>query len=128
MKMNKNYAGMAEQKSGDCVMLGLRIGPQVMVKYLGDFSGGEAGLTDGHSGNNQRYELVGVPNGNEICLYKEGVLEYYLHGCRASKPIMGEDGIPCYPDLPLEKGQVLSLSHVSNPYKRIELRLNNLFI
>lgn len=126
--MNKNYAGMAEQKSGDCVMLGLRIGPQVMVKYLGDFSGGEAGLIDGYSGNNQRYKLVGEPNGNEICLYKDGVLEYYLYGCRASNPIMGEDGIPFYPDLPLETGQVLRLSHVSNPYYINELRLNNLYI
>ncbi|MFT4289919.1 hypothetical protein [Enterobacter sp.] len=127
--MKKNYAGMAEQKSGDCLMLGLCIGPQNTVKYLGDFSGGEAELTDGYSGYSHTYSIVGQQNGNEIRLYnKEGKLEYYLYGSRASIPVIDKDRIPYYPDLPLEKGQVLCLTHVSKPYEEISLKLNALYI
>lgn len=125
--MNKNFAGMAEPKGGDCVMLGLKIGPNVSVKYLGDFSGGEAGYTDGRYGYNATFSLRGEPGGNELRLYSGDKLEYYLHGSRAANPLKDERGLPFYPDLPLSEGQILRLTHVSNTYVHTELRLNGLY-
>ena len=126
--MNKNYAGMAESKDGDCVLLGLKIGPHATVKYLGDFSGGEAGLTDGYSGYNTTYKLVGEPGENEIRLYSGDKLEYYLHGSRAAQQLKDSRGFPYYPDLPLAVGQTLTLIHVSNPNVYKELKLKSLYI
>ncbi|ENO1078435.1 MULTISPECIES: hypothetical protein [Enterobacter] len=125
--MNKNYAGMAEPKNGDCVMLGLEIGPHATVKYLGDFSGGKAGFTDGRSGFNATYKLVGEPGENEIRLYSGDKLEYCLHGSRAAQPQKDSNGFSFYPDLPLAVGQTLRLTHVSNTFVSIELRLNSLY-
>lgn len=125
--MNKNYAGMAEPKNGDCVLLGLEVGPHVTVTYLGDFSGGKAGYTDGHSGYNVTYDLVGEPGGNEIRLYSGDKLEYYLHGSRATQPLQDSKGLPYFPDLPLAVGQTLRLTHVSNTHAHTELRLNSLY-
>ena len=126
--MNKNYAGMAEDKGGDCVSLGLRIRPNVLVKFLGDFAGGEAILTDGASGYDSSYTLVASDSPESIALFRDGKLEFYLYGVRSKQRMIDSNGDSYFPGLPLEKGQILSLVHKSNPYKSIELRLNGLFI
>lgn len=126
--MNKNYAGMAEVKGGDCVSLGLKIGPNVTVKFLGDFAGGEAVLTDGSSGYDSSYTIVASDSIESIELFSNGNLEFYLYGPRSPQRMIDSNGEPYFPGLRLEKGQILRLVHKSNPYKAIELRLNGLFI
>lgn len=126
--MNKNYAGMAEVKGGDCVSLGLKIRPNVLVKFLGDFAGGEAVLTDGLSGYDTTYTIVASDSTESVALFRDGILEFHLYGERSKQLMTEPNGDYYYPGLPLEKGQILRLVHKSNPYKETVLRLNGLYI
>lgn len=126
--MGINYAGMAEQKIGDCLMLALKVEFKVKVTHLGDFSGGAAVMTFGNSGHTENYSLIGEPGDNEIKLYKDETFEYYLYGEKSTEPSIDENGFKFYQDLPLKKGQTLRLFNVSNPNKNTELKLNALYI
>lgn len=124
--MKKNYAGMAEVKSGDCMMLGLEIESQDAVVYLGDFSGGVCRLTDGASGYNYEYDLIGDKGGNVLQLIGDGKVVFRLYGVKSPQKHIGKDGFPFYADAELALGQLLHLELENNPYNSRELRLNSL--
>jgi hypothetical protein len=126
--MKKNCAGMAEEKNSDHVSLGLEIGDQNAVVFLGDFSGGNADIRDGSTGTESTYILSGKRGSNELRLLKDGEVKFYLNGCtvaqhsdRHNKPLEKQY-------LPLAKGQIFKLTPESNVYDVIELKLNVLCI
>ncbi|CAI1933490.1 Uncharacterised protein [Serratia fonticola] len=126
--MQKNYAGMSEVSTSDCVALSLKIGPQHQVVYLGDFSGGICDLTHGYSGHNVQYELRGEKGENILRLIANGKTEYHLYGEKSPEKHIGTDGMPYYVSAKLATGQFISLVHVDTPYTSIELRLNSLSV
>ena len=121
--MNNNYAGMAEEKSGDCIMIGLYAPSHKKIVYLGDFNGGTAKVSYGH-GTNSTFEILGVSDDNEIQLKSNGELIYSLYGEKIQTPKLDNQGFKYYVAAPLEKGQMLSLVTYPNTYHSIELRLN----
>ncbi|HIE0651183.1 TPA: hypothetical protein ACXJNB_004343 [Serratia marcescens] len=126
--MKKNYAGMAEVTSRDCIMIGLSASSHKQIVYLGDFNGGTAKLTYGQNGNTISLEIHGASEDNEIQLKSDGKVIYSLYGEKDQTPKFDQQGFKYYVAAPLKKGQMLSLVTHPNTYQSTELRLNILDI
>lgn len=123
----KNYAGMSEVSTGDCIMLGLTAPSEHKIVFLGDFDGGEATLTDGRSGIDFDFQLQGKKGSNVLNLVTGGSVACVLYGVKDQTPRLDDDGMKFYVDAPLDEGQMLTLDIKSN-HQRVSLKLNTLII